>query len=622
MCGIIGFLGSSITDLEFQKARDCLIHRGPDDGGIWRDTANGVILGHRRLAILDLSSQGNQPMISQCQRYSIVFNGEVYNFIELKDELLKLGYTFNGSGDTEVVLASYIEWGEESLKRFNGMFSLAIWDKGSSKERASLFMARDRAGKKPFYFTQYNGEFFFASELKAIPPQMRSKINFKALNLYLAMGYIPGNICIAEGVQKLPAAHAARYFPREKELNVWRWWSLPEYKPATGAMTGNDFAENSWELLLDSVRLRQRSDVPMGVFLSGGLDSSLITAAVAATSSRAVSTFTIGIPGSKIDESTYAKQIANHFETEHHFLPLPGPSLDFFEQLFPFIDEPLADSSIIPTFIVSMLTRKHVTVAMGGDGGDEIFGGYRHYQQVLFDQSKFGWIPESVLKASGYSATLLPSGIKGRNRLSSYQNGIEKSYIYNTPYFDKSLRQRLLSPQVNQELAKELSFPEQFHERMWKKDLSAVDNLMRMDFQSLMADGYLVKIDRASMANSLEIRNPFLDFRLVEYAYHSIPTEWKCTTAERRKVQNLMARKYLPNNYDFNRKQGFSIPIDNWLQKIDVKIWLDLLPSDIFDKREVERLISGLKKGRKNGARIFCLISLVIAMKNLGWIDA
>ena len=619
MCGIFGLADYSgpVNSEHLIQRRDKLTHRGPDDAGIWISADRRVGLAHRRLAILDLSPAGHQPMLSQNGRYAIVFNGEVYNFSALRAELEKLGYHFKGGSDTEVVLAAYQEWGENCLGRFNGMFALAIHDRGNSETGPSLFFARDRAGKKPFYYLHDGKHFQFASELKAIDGA--SGIDTQALNYYLALGYVPGELCLTRGVKKLPPAHAARLDLNTAKLRVWKYWSLPE-NTATGRESGDDLANDVESLLMDSVKLRLASDVPLGVLLSGGLDSSLVVAAAARQVSRPVKTFTISLPGTSYDEAPFAKRVADYYATDHHVLEVSKPSIDFLDELGGFVDEPIADSSLIPAFMVSKLTRTHVTVALGGDGGDELFGGYTDYPTSLADQRRFGWLPEPIMKAAGRLASRMPAGVRGRNRLASLQGGPLQQMIWGSPYFDVALRRRIFTPSQLHELGAELDAPERWLLSLFQVGRDPVDSMTRTHFGSILPDDFLVKVDRTSMANGLEMRSPFLDHRLVEYAFARIPSNWKVQGRETRRVQRILAKRLLPPDLDTNRKQGFSIPLDDWLRHVPRvwhDTWLEHLPSTI-NKNEAEALIIGLSKGRTNGARIFALAMLGLSITNLG----
>ncbi|MBI5656954.1 MAG: asparagine synthase (glutamine-hydrolyzing), partial [Geobacter sp.] len=432
-----------------------LCHRGPDDSGIWWSFDKRVGFGHRRLSIIDLSPGGHQPMVSPDGRCCITYNGEVYNFQQIRKDLEKTEFRCFGGSDTEVILNAYRAWGTECIARFNGMFSFAIYDRGDDNAPSSLFLARDRAGKKPLYYSLLGESFQFASELKSLV--LSNGIDSTALNYYLALGYVPGSLCLALGVNKLPPAHAARLDLNDLSLTVWRYWQLPSNRsiPCTD---GEEFADQVQHLLEDAVRLRMISDVPLGTLLSGGLDSSLIVAAAVKATNKRIKTFTIGLPGSTLDESGYARCVADYFDTEHHVLEADNPSLAIVDEYAPFVDEPLADSSILPSFMVSRLTRQYVTVALGGDGGDELFGGYLDYPQALADQALLGWIPRRVLSSIAQFAANLPAGMRGRNRLSALVGGPLQQMIWGSPYFDIRLRQRLITDC----LLEEVDAPERF----------------------------------------------------------------------------------------------------------------------------------------------------------------
>jgi len=611
MCGITGLVGNiseeDISWIRLSAAK--LSHRGPDAAHIWVAPEGNAAFGHNRLSIIDIGSSSDQPFVSLDGEFVIIFNGEIYNYIELREELLLEGESFRTSSDTEVLLASYRRWGSDCLSRLNGMFAFAIWDKSRGAGREQLFVARDRAGEKPFYYCSEGSRFEFASELKGL--RTRGSIDFQGLNHYLALGYVPGDLCIAEGVKKLPPASAGILNMQDGLFKTWQYWFLPENETRVNqSVDGDELAEQAWSLLLESTRLRLRSDVPTGVFLSGGLDSSLVTAAATQVSDTPVKTFTIGVPGSPIDESRYAKQISDSLSTDHYILNIDKPSLEILHDLAPFIDEPIADSSILPSFIVSRLTRSHVTVALGGDGGDELFGGYHHYQNILRSTKSLGRIPLTALNIVSRFAAHLPAGIRGRNWLASQRGGPAQSGVWGSPYFDVNLRLRLLNPDIVGQLKGELESPEYRSLALLQNSNSLVDGLTRQDFQQLLPDDYLVKVDRASMANSLEVRTPFLDHKLVEFAFSRIPSEWKCTVNERRRVQNRMAKKYLPSGFELNRKQGFSIPMDEWLRNTQLDFLIELLPKDIFNINYIRELLIGHRRGRTNGARLFALLML------------
>ena len=623
MCGIYGqFLSrGGLTEAQLTAPRDRLMHRGPDDAGVWLSGDGRVGLAHRRLSILDLSPLGHQPMLTVDKRYVIVFNGEIYNFAALRQALEKQGQTFRSDSDTEVLLGAYRQWGEACLARLNGMFAFVIYDAGTHDAAPSLFMARDRAGKKPFYFVNKPGDFRFASELKALSPD--AGLSLTALNHYLALGYVPAAHCIAEGVHKLPPAHCASLNLRTGEIQVKRYWRLPEQGRDT-LNDGEAITDEVERLLLDATRLRLQADVPVGVLLSGGLDSSLITAAAAKSMSGTIKTFSVTVPGSALDESARAAQVARTFGTDHHELPLDASGLAALEDIAPFVDEPLADSSLIPTYLVSRLTRGHVTVALGGDGGDELFGGYGDYTQSLADEARLGWLPRPGWSLAASMASMLPAGVRGRNRVASLRQGALQQLIWGRPYFDNVLRGRILSKAAADGLVDECEWqaPEQFLLQLFQQGTSPVDAMTRTHFGSILPDDFLVKVDRASMMVSLEMRAPFLDYRLIEFAYARIPDAWKATLAGSRLIQRKLAKRWLPPEIERAPKMGFSIPMDDWLRKASNvwhERWIDRLPEPI-DKNAARKLLAGLLGGRANGSRIFALIMLGNAAYNLGFI--
>jgi asparagine synthase (glutamine-hydrolysing) len=611
MCGIVGIIGD-IKDRDIKwlsKAALNLKHRGPDASSSWISPVRNAVFAHRRLSIIDTGHASDQPFVSDDGKLVLVFNGEIYNYLELRAKLISLGESFKTQGDTEVLLASYRRWGNECLNHLNGMFAFAIWDQRRGVGRERLFVARDRSGEKPFYYRHVAGRFEFASELKAL--RTKGGIDTQGLNHYLALGYVPGDLCLAEGVKKLPPAYAGIMNVDNGQFHTWQYWSLPKLAVTVDEeVNGADLAEEAWSLLVDSTRLRLRSDVPTGVFLSGGLDSSLVTAAATQVSDTPVQTFTIGVPGSIMDETVYAQHISDAFSTDHHVLQIEKPSLDLLDDLAPFIDEPIADSSILPSFMISRLTRQHVTVALGGDGGDELFGGYQHYQNILRDTKLLNWMPGFVFRGMSGLAARIPAGISGRNRVASLRNGPAQSGIWGTPFFDIDLRRKVLSPDVVDLLGEGLAAPEYRNVASLQNSSDLIDSLTRMDFQQLLPDDYLVKVDRASMANSLEVRTPFLDHRLVEFAFSRIPSEWKCNLNERRRVQNLMARKYLPKEFELNRKQGFSVPMDAWIRDAPTDQLIEEIPRDIFNVNFIKDLVVGQSRGRTNGARLFALMML------------
>jgi asparagine synthase (glutamine-hydrolysing) len=447
MCGIVGIaaVASQIQRIWLTIGRDAMTHRGPDDAGEWWSADGRVGLAQRRLAIIDLSPAGHQPMHDAAGTLSIVFNGEIYNFADLRDELIAKGHGFRSHSDTEVILAAYREWGTECLARFNGMFAFALFD----ARQQTVFLARDRAGEKPLFYHQAGGVLRFASQLKALlaDPALARRIVPAALDCYLAMGYVPGERCMLQGFNKLPPAHALLFDLQTGQAKIWRYWQLPELEATSSRPVDEAALLDELEALLeDAVRRQMVADVPVGVLLSGGVDSSLITA-MAVRSSSQVQTFTIGFPGhGKLDETEHARLIARHFGTRHTELMAEDATADLLPRLARQFDEPMVDSSMIPTFLVSQLVRQHCTVALGGDGGDELFGGYGHYSHLQWMQKKLGPIPRPLRNGIALAAEkLLPVGVKGRNWLQGLGVDLDKGLPLIASCFDATTRGRLLA---------------------------------------------------------------------------------------------------------------------------------------------------------------------------------
>jgi asparagine synthase (glutamine-hydrolysing) len=603
MCGIIGVASRyPFSNREWLDAGcTAMAHRGPDDSGSWWSATGNVGLAQRRLAIIDLSPGGHQPMHHEGRRLSVVFNGEIYNYLDLRDELKAKGHKFVTQSDTEVVLAAYSEWGTDCLSHLNGMFAIALYD----DSRKLLFLARDRGGEKPLFYAATGNEIRFASELKGLmsDPGFARAIDPTALDCYLLMGYVPGEACILQGARKLSPAHALTFSVENGETKVWRYWSLPP-APAVDRHDDEALVEELEALLADSVRRQLVADVPVGVLLSGGVDSSLVTA-MAARSSSHVKTFTVGLEGhDKYDESRFARLVANHFGTEHIELQAGDTRPDILHLLARQYDEPIFDSSMIPTFLVSRLVRQHCTVALGGDAADEMFGGYEQHRRLLVLQSSFKRIPLLARKfAAATGEVMLPTGFRGRNWLAALGNDFETQLPAVSSHFVARERRALMGSN-------------------WKTPADAIrearvpvtpDLLQRgtrMDFENYLPNDILVKVDRASMLASLETRAPFLDFRIAEFAFGKVPSRLKANCSERKILLKRLCKKVLPPGFDANRKQGFSLPLPDWLKQGP---WRDLFSevlldqSSIFDRRAVCALIDGHGGRRNNAERLFGL---------------
>lgn len=609
MCGLVGIASTTPRRDEAWLAMGCdlLAHRGPDDAGKWWSPDGRVGLGHRRLSILDLTAAGHQPMNLPGRGIYVIFNGEIYNFQELRIELRQMGYAFQSESDTEVLLTAYDAWGTECVSRLNGMFAFALYDPA----RQQLFLARDRAGEKPLFYRLEEGALYFASELKALLacPALPRRIDPAALDCYLAMGFVPGERCILEGFSKLPPAHAMTFSFRDGVARVWAYWSPPELseEAAAGRVDETALLEELEALMEDAVGRQLVADVPVGILLSGGVDSSLVTA-MAVRHSRQVRTFTIGFPGyGKLDEFPYARLIAGHFGTEHAELVANPTTADLIPRLARQFDEPMVDSSMIPTWLVSHLVRQHCTVALGGDGGDELFGGYEHYTRLLWMQQHLGSIPRVLRHGVAQAAEhLLPVGLRGRNYLQGLDMDLRHSLPLLAVYFDPTTRRKLMQGQPGYAL-----IAEEIRRDRIPSQGDLLQRATRMDFKDYLAEDILVKVDRSSMLNSLEMRAPLLDYRVIEFAFKRVPSQLKATASDKKILLKRFASRVLPPEFDKQRKQGFSIPLVDWLRAGPYRelVWGVLTdPQCLFDRGVVNRLLQGQDRGRSNGERLFALL--------------
>ena len=537
----------------------------------------------------------------------ITFNGEIYNYREVRKKLEDRGRHFRSASDTEVLLQAYSEWGTDCLRRINGMFAFAIYD----SRRRTLFLARDRAGEKPLFYHRANGRLTFASELKALMLQASFPrvMNAEALDHYLAYGYVPGELCLLEGVQKLPPAHALIYSIDVDDLRVWRYWSLPEPTQA-GDPDPEELVEQLDDLLADAVRLQLVADVPVGVLLSGGVDSSLITAMAARVSSGPVRTFTISFPGQgTYDEGPFARMVASHFGTRHTELVAEPATVELLPQLARQYDEPVGDSSMVPTYLVSKLIRESCTVALGGDAGDELFGGYRHYSSIQRQMEWRSMMPPSVKRALSATAGFLPRGFRGRNSLRSLATLDADAWVGATIHFDSEWRRRLApTTRLLQGFP-----PEAYRLAAAATGRTALQKMTAADFNTYLPEDILVKVDRASMLASLEVRAPFLDYRIIEFAFGTVPDHLRATRSNRKVLLKLLAQRVLPKTFDLQRKQGFSLPLHNWFGGKwgeYIRGVLHSAPGDLFDQREVTALLSGRRHGIANTQRLFNLAIL------------
>lgn len=615
MCGIFGFVGRArgMERETLDCCRDALSHRGPDAGASWISDDTCVALAHRRLSIVELSPAGAQPMHWPQPKLSIVFNGEIYNHSEIRDELRREGYLFRGHSDTEVILAGYSKWGEDVFQRLRGMFAIGIYDHALRK----LVLARDRAGEKPLYWAKHRGGIVFASELTAIlaDPEFPRYLNTNAVNSYLALGYVPGEQSLIAGVSKLAPAHIMQFDMQTECITHRRYWNVPA-PVVEQKVTEDELVDELHNLLASSVSEQLHADVPVAILLSGGIDSSLITACAAAATSGQVRTFSVGFPGEEhFDERVHARRIASHFGTTHVELDLDPSSVDIISELSERYDEPIADSSMIPTFLLSRLVAQQGKAVLGGDGGDELFGGYRSYQGALKLEVARSVLPRWIRKVVAFSSgALLPVGYPARNALASLGGTISDGVASVGIMFDRKSRLRLV-PSLSNNI--ETNGPERWKHSLVDESRGIPGAYMASDFESYLPNDILVKVDRASMANSLEVRAPFLDHRIVEFAFKKIPNNLRVTRTERKIIPRRLAERLLPPDFDIARKQGFSIPISRWLTQDMRNEMCDEFESqfaEYFDFREVRRLISTKHVG--GVTRVFSLLMLMKWMQS------
>jgi asparagine synthase (glutamine-hydrolysing) len=606
MCGIVGVAGVSpaVNRSWLDDGAAALRHRGPDDGGVWWSPDHRVGFGHRRLSIVDLSPAGHQPMLDTANGLAIAFNGEIYDFRALRAELAGRGHSFATTSDTEAILAAYREWGTDCVERLDGMFAFAIAD----LRRGTVFLARDRAGEKPLFYSTASGSLRFASELKALlaDPSQPRVVDLVAMNHFLAQGFVPGASSILAGVAKLPPGHAFEFSLETGRSRRWRYWSVPAF--TDGSVAEDELVASLERLLEQAVRKQLVADVPVGVLLSGGVDSSLVTA-LAARAVERVKTFTVRFPGhARFDETPHARLIARHFGTEHSELEAGEVEPELLSTLAQQFDEPLIDSSMLPTHLVSVLVRQHCKVVLGGDGGDELFGGYSHYDRLLKLQRAAAWMPLGMRMAiAGLAGALVPVGMKGRNWLQGLGTDLDNRVPMIASYFDEATRRTLLGARALRVPAADEASGGQGAAR---GDL--VQRATRLDFATYLPEDILVKTDRASMLSSLEVRAPFLDRRVIEFAFARVPSPLKATSNSRKVLLKRLAARVLPPTFDFTRKQGFSIPLDEWLRAGKwPRFFSDVLFGErqtTFDHGFVRRLLGGLSRGHGNGERLFGLI--------------
>jgi len=591
MCGILGAVNYNINESHFEKMLDALAHRGPDDTGIFYKKP--VILGQRRLSIIDTSSAGHQPMSDKDGIVWIVYNGEIYNFFSIRKELEKKGYTFKSRTDTEVIIYAYKEWGVNCLHKFNGMFAFCICD----LKNKLLFLARDRFGIKPIVYYFDNKKFIFSSEIKSIllSESISKEIDCEAIIYYLFFGYIPAPLTIYKKIKKLEPGHyiLVKWQTDGKLEFIKKQWC---YLPVNNLLEKANFyeiKETLFSLVSDAVKLRLISDVPLGAFLSGGIDSSIIVGLMSRHSNRRVKTFSIGYKEHRLfDETSYALEVAKFNNTEHYEFKLTYKDiLDIIPVVLNHLDEPFADWSIFPTFLVSQKTRQHVTVALSGDGADELFAGYRKYQGEFF-QKYYSLIPFPIRKLIEQLLNFLPDSYDNKfleyiRRIKKFLKGLDadpakRHFNWMCVYSEEILKQLLINDFILNDTSPFNFIKQLFTE--YKGD--SINKMLYTDVNMCLPYDMLVKVDWMSMLNSLEVRVPFLDYRVVEFAFQ-IPGNLKLNKWKRKYILVETFKDILPPKLYHRPKQGFDVPIGEWFKKELKQLFWEVIDEAFIKKQGI-----------------------------------
>ncbi len=607
MCGIAGIMsvnGRPVLEEELRSMCAAMIARGPDDEGVYLD--RGIGMGMRRLSIIDLQT-GHQPVSNEDGSIWVVLNGEIYNFRELRADLSTRGHRFATATDTEVIVHLYEEFGDQCVDRLRGMFAFALWD----ERRRRLLVARDRLGIKPLYYAMVKGRLLFASELKAILqiPEVDRTVSVSALDHLLAYKTTPERHSIVTAVQKLEPGHRLT-LTASGEPRLERYWNV-RFDPQAGR-TEDDVADELRQRLMEAVRLHMVSDVPVGAFLSGGIDSSAVVAAMAATGSGRVKTFSIGFHDETFNELPFARMVATRLGTDHHELILEPNVVDLLGNLAWDLDEPFGDASAIPTYMVSKLAAQHVKVVLSGDGGDELFAGYTEY----LVESRERWarfLPAIARQALGMMSDAMPDGVRGKNWLHHFSLTGAERYLDANTMFKRTDRARLLT----KDMLAHLQHCHTEGSRLERLTIGAghwLSTLQSLDLDHYLPLDILTKVDRMSMAHSLEARVPLLDHTFVEFAA-SIPAGWKLQHGRTKHIFIKALRGWLPDEILDRPKQGFAVPLDRWFRGPLRPMYREILLSDtcrkrgIFNPEFLLRLFARQEQGRQLDPHIWTLMS-------------
>jgi len=614
MCGIAGFcdFNKKSDKHTLEKMTDVLHHRGPDDSGysFYENEYSTIGLGHRRLSILDLSTHGHQPMAYE--DLEIVYNGEVYNFKEIRTELEKYNYTFESDSDTEVILKAYHKWGIKAVDRFNGMFAIAIYDTSIQK----LILIRDRSGIKPFYYYQKDNLFMFSSELKSFHEHssFHKEIDHDALGQFLMYGYILEPYSIFQYTDKLRAGHYMEVDLKSQSTKEIKYWDVADsYAKPKLNLDENEAIEELDTLLTSAFKYRMVSDVPVGVFLSGGYDSSAVASILQANTTNKINTFTIGFKEKGFDEAPYAKQVAKHLGTNHtEYYCTQKDALDIIPTLAEIYDEPFGDSSAIPTILVSKLAKQDVTVSLSADAGDEIFAGYGKYDKCFKYHHDFNKLPKFIRQFSQNSMDILnPKYIPFGNKIYNFETKYEKMKnllgTFSTSSIMKQTSHLFTTSEVNNLLHKDFIEKESNFDRNIQ-NLTDLEQMLLVDYKTYLPDDILTKVDRATMSVSLEGREPLLDYRIIEFAAR-LPDNFKYRNGEKKWILKEVVHKYLPKEMMDRPKMGFGVPLMEWFKDELKEMFLYYLDEKrlekegIFNVIEVVRLRDNFLSGKNSNAR-------------------
>jgi asparagine synthase (glutamine-hydrolysing) len=612
MCGITGIVDLTgrrpIQERLLQAMNARLSHRGPDGDGFHFEP--GLGFGHRRLSIIDLEG-GRQPLYNEDNTVVVTFNGEIFNFMEIEAELIKRGHTFRTRCDTEVIVHAWEEWGERCLDRFNGMFAFAVWD----MRKQQLFIARDRLGVKPLFYTVLpNGLLLFASELKAIlvHPEVQRRIDPKAVEEYFTFGYVPDPKTIYRDVKKLEPGAYISVKRGTNKIEPVRYWDVPLFGDRKPSGSPASWTTELRERLQESVRKRLVSDVPLGAFLSGGIDSSAVVAMMREIGESKVLTCSIGFREPRYDESRFAQMVADQKRTDHKAEIVEASDYSLLQKLVDMYDEPYADSSAIPTYRVCQLARRHVTVALSGDGGDEDFIGYRRYKLFAMEEQVRSRMPLGARKAifgplGRWFPKLdwAPRVFRGKTTFQALARSSVDAYLHGVSLTSEELRAELFSSSFKRDL-QGYGAREVFHSHVQDKTFSDPLALVQyLDYKTYLPGDILTKVDRASMAHSLEVRTPFLDYEFVEWAA-SLPSEVKLRGSEGKHVLKRAMEPVLPREVLYRDKMGFAVPLDSWFRGslkdhiADTVRGKRLAESGIFEPAMLSRIVADHQSGRRD----------------------